>query len=75
MTLLVLFLHLNIFFQAAFGLNLNIIMDENDLFLKYADKILEGFFFKFSNPLYKVIFTKYFNWHLHEVKQILFAYA
>jgi len=50
---------LDVIAKAAFGLNLNIIMDENDLFLKYADKILEGFFFKFSNPLYKVDFRTY----------------
>ena len=45
----------NSFFpQAAFGLNLNIIMDENDLFLQSTDKILAGFQFKIRNPFLKV---------------------
>ena len=45
---------INFFLQAAFGLNLNIILEHNDTFLQAADKMLFGFDFKISNPFFKV---------------------
>jgi len=50
---------LDVIAKAAFGLNLNIILEHNDTFLQAADKMLFGFDFKISNPFFKFDFRTY----------------